>query len=71
MTSGREDYDDFLEWLEDHNWCKVTNCCMCQYWSNSGMAESFRYFPEYGTCDRTEEVKCYDDYCSEAREVKK
>lgn len=65
LASGREDYNDFIQWLQDHNWCKVVNCCRCQFWHYFDGNES------YGRCDRTIESKSYDDYCSEAREVLK
>ena len=64
LASGREDYNDFMQWLQEHNWCKVVNCCRCQcYRPYDGGG--------YGRCDRTMEFKSYDDYCSEAKEVTK
>lgn len=60
IRSGREDFDDFLSWLEDHNWCKVTPCIICQNFRPSSRL--------YGRCSRTDEIKYNDDYCSEAKE---
>ena len=62
LASGREDYNDFIQWLQDHNWCKVVNCCRCQCW------HTFKHNDIYGRCDRTMEFKSYDDYCSEPKE---
>lgn len=62
LAGGREDYNDFINWLQDHNWCKVVNCCRCQCW------HKFKHNDSYGRCDRTMEFKSYDDYCSEAKE---
>lgn len=28
----KTDYADFLEWLEDHNYCKVVPCAKCYFW---------------------------------------
>ena len=62
IRSGREDFDDFLSWLEDHNWCKVTNCCFCYKW------KQFHAVDAFGICERTGESKAYDDYCCDAVE---
>ena len=62
IRSGREDYDDFLTWLEEHNWCKVTNCFFCYKWKPKRPIDTF------GLCERTGETKAYDDYCSDAVE---
>ena len=62
LAGGREDYNDFIQWLQDHNWCKVTNCCFCHKWKPK------RPIDTRGRCERTGEEKYYDDYCSEAVE---
>lgn len=65
LESGREDYNDFMQWLQDHNWCKVVNCCRCQRW------RQYQHNHLYGFCEKAKETKSYDDYCSEALEVTK
>ena len=61
LTSGREDYDDFLEWLEAHNWCKVTPCLLCYHYRAVKTSK-------YGRCARHGMDVCADDYCSDAEE---
>lgn len=66
LASGREDYNDFIQWLQDHNWCKVVNCCRCEEWTPADESRT------YGRCWMCEGmIKYHDDYCSEAKEVLK
>lgn len=67
-----DDYHDFISWLEEHNYCKVTRCAKCYFWGNSRSecceAQNGRRF---NRC-RYHKVDTYhDDYCSDAVEVKK
>lgn len=61
LASGREDYNDFMQWLMDHNWCKVTPCYHCmQYWAPPGSRR--------GSCLKHHITVNYDDFCSDAEE---
>lgn len=61
--------DDFQAWLEDHNYCKVTQCIDCRLWGDSEMDK--KYYPLKVKHCRFHKIPTWpDDYCSDAVEVK-
>ena len=63
LQNDYEAFESFMTWLEEHNYCKVVNCCHCQYWQthNDG----------FGWCSKLEHIRHYEDWCSDAAEESK
>lgn len=55
--------DAFLQFLEDHNYCKRTYCRDCQNWMHSPHANNNRRY-----CIHWKAITWASDWCSEARE---
>ena len=60
--------DAFLQFLEDHNYCKRTYCKYCQNWIQSPVDidnsnNSIRRF-----CIHWKAITWYSEWCSEAKE---
>lgn len=62
------DFESFMEWLADHNYAKVTLCENCYFWHEKNDSE---YDLPFATCRKHNMMKCHDDYCSDALEVKR
>ena len=62
------DFHDFIQWLTDHNYCKVIPCSRCQFWHSKDDPE---YSMPEATCRRHSIKTYHNDYCSDAVEVKK
>ena len=61
-------FHDFIRWLEEHNYCKVTPCIRCYFWGSNA---DKRYQEPAKHCRRHDYVLTWpDDYCSDAVEVK-
>lgn len=65
----KTDFEEFLEWLEDHNYCKVIKCSQCYFWHDKQKDPEYSY-PE-ATCRRHKIKTYHDDYCSDAVQLKK
>lgn len=59
--------ESFKEWLEDHNYCKVTNCCRCYHWEPVTPGRRQPYVS--GWCRSQNVQKWADDYCSDALQM--
>lgn len=62
------DFESFMEWLADHNYAKVTLCENCYFWHEKNDRE---YELPFAKCRKHNMMKCHDDYCSDALEVKR
>lgn len=67
-VQASDDYHDFINWLEDHNYCKVTKCANCYFWGDLHIDVSYK-FP-CARCRRHKVDTYHDDYCSDAVELK-
>lgn len=64
----KTDYEDFMEWLADHGYCKVTQCEACYFWGDHRRDQAYR-FPT-ARCRRHKIDTYHDDYCSDAIKLK-
>ena len=64
--TDRQMMDDFLRFLEDHNYCKRTYCQYCQNWIKKPHSNNIRRY-----CTHWKAVTWYSDWCSEAKEDKR
>lgn len=66
--SDRQILDDFIAFLEDHNYCKVTYCDICALWGDPEKDKEYKAPARH--CRRHHITTWPDDYCSDAMEVK-
>lgn len=60
LQNDYEAFESFMEWLEEHNYCKVVHCCHCLKWNSYGDG--------FGYCSENCRMKHYEDWCSDAAE---
>lgn len=59
------EYQEFVQWLQDHNWCKATPCINCYYWGTFEERNSNdKEFTVIRTCRQWKTKTYSDDYCS-------
>lgn len=63
------DWELFQQWLEDHNYCKVTRCEQCYFWGHKLIDKAYQ-FPQ-AHCRRHKVATWHDDYCSDAVEIRR
>lgn len=63
------DWEMFQQWLEEHNYCKVTRCRDCWFWGDDRTDREYR-FPS-ARCRRHKVDTYHDDFCSDAVEIRK
>ena len=59
------EYQEFIQWLEEHNWCKATPCENCYYWGT--FEERHSEDPECRVTRKCRYWKTntdYNEYCS-------
>lgn len=61
LQNDYEAFQSFMDWLEEHNYCKVVHCCHCTRW------KPYEWDLD-GYCSVNHLTKHYDDWCSDAAE---